>query len=138
MKHLWFLKTLSLILISCIYCIIDRETYNELKQNAPFKVLDYEKILEIFKDIDFGDPEIRRINRLEDEKNLREKLMEQSETTLFLALDSGDIDLPKEFDWRKEMPNCITPRKLKKDAEVVTSSRWLLHKNQDIVYTPRV
>jgi C1A family cysteine protease len=105
-----------LFLITTALCIMDLEIYNELKENAPFELLDYETMKEIFKNYNPGDPEIKRRNRMEDKRIILEKIKEQSEADDFLALENQKSLLPKEFDWRKQRPQCFKPPRAQEDC----------------------
>jgi len=100
-----------LLLITTAVCLMDREVYNEIKENAPFDVLDYEAMMQIFKNYNHGNPVIRSRSRLEDERLFLERIKEQSESKPFLALEKPKSLLPKEFDWRKKRPECFSPPK---------------------------
>ena len=98
-----------LVLVSSCLCQMDPEFYHDLKETAPFEVLEFDKIVEIFKDYKQGDPEIARRNQMEDLRLMKERIKQQSESESFLALDKDNIVLPQEFDWRKVKPDCFSP-----------------------------
>jgi C1A family cysteine protease len=108
MKKLAQYLTLILIIVSGALCLITREEYEEAKKVVQFEVLEYEKVVEIFKDREFGNSEVIRKNYLQDKMFLRAKSKEQAENDNFLALESL-ASLPKEFDWRKVRPDCFQP-----------------------------
>jgi C1A family cysteine protease len=115
MNKMSLIVLLVLLFTSGTLCIIDPEVYQEIKEKAPFEVLEYEKILEIFKDIKFPDREIALKNRMEDKKMAREYLISKSQEEPFLALQT-QITLPKEWDWRKIKPECFTPPQAQKNC----------------------
>jgi hypothetical protein len=68
MNKMKFYVTFILLFITGTLCIITPEKYEEIKNYATFEVLEYEKILHIFKDIKIGDAETGRKTIYEDEK----------------------------------------------------------------------
>lgn len=108
MKTISLYIAIFLVLVTSSICQMDLEFYNELKENAPFEVLDYDEMVDIFKDYNPGDPEISRRNQMEDERRMKERIKELSESEYFLALDTDKIELPIDFDWRKKRPECFS------------------------------
>jgi C1A family cysteine protease len=107
--------TCVLLFISSAFCIIDPEIYKEIKQKAPFEVLEYEKIIEIFKGVNRSDPAESLRKSKELEQILTAKLREseqkqQNESSNFLVF-MQQTKFPKEFDWRKVKPECFSPPK---------------------------
>jgi C1A family cysteine protease len=100
--------TLILVFLSGTLSLLTREEYEDFKKNVEFEVLEYEKVVEIFKDMKPSDPDLSRKIFLEDEMYLLSKYKEQTENDNFLALQTK-LALPKEFDWTKIKPECFTP-----------------------------
>lgn len=102
---------LFVILKSDALCYISREIYNEIKERAPFEVLDYETIQNIFKGVEKPNyTESLRKNK-ELHRQILEKINEKAEEVPFLAFTQQPLPIPKEFDWRKVKPECFTPPK---------------------------
>ena len=105
--------TLPVLLVFFLFtvtlCVMDPETYQELKEKAPYELLEYEKVVEKFKDLKQLGPEISKKFRMEDIRLAKEILEARAEKEPFLALTKTQISLPKEWDWRKIKPECFNP-----------------------------
>lgn len=102
----------TLILLSFVFtfatCNISRDLYDEIKKEASFEMLEYEEMQDIFKDTTF---------KLKEESNFHPVISDNAKQQLENQQNSflSDLEqynkLPLEFDWRKQMPDCITPVK---------------------------
>jgi C1A family cysteine protease len=115
MKKIIILFASILILFSGTRSLITREEFEEAKKHVEFEVLDYEKVVEIFRDMHPRDPDMARKNYLENKMELASKHKEQIENQTFLALEAKE-NLPKEFWWVQTRPECYSPAMHQEDC----------------------
>ena len=115
MKKIIVQLAFILMLFSVTVSLMTREEYEEAKEHVQFEVLDYEKMVEIFKDMHPRDADVSRKTFLENKMFLASEYEKQIKDQNFLALETNE-NLPKEFWWVQARPECYSPVMNQKDC----------------------
>lgn len=123
----------TLLLITCLVLIsaanssFTEEEYNELQKKATFKTMSYTEYNAKFKNVNYSKPNTEEIQKRYQEalkrnsKNRNLKSEFEYISNDYDEKEDYEIDIPTEFSWLREKPECFT-QKLKDQGSCNASS----------------